>query len=314
MNRQVVKQASWLDEMETRSFKTFDGTRLTYYVFGDPSKPPMVIANGLGGNMKAWRHFVPFFSSMFRIYILDYRGLFQSDEAASIDAYSIPNHSRDLAELLNHEGLVNPVLVGWSMGVQVILEYFRENPGAASAFVALNGTYGNPFRTAFHSGILEKRFERVFHFIQKHWERIIWLRPHITKTALIHGFIRSIQLAKVAGKSIDKDAFYDMSCEWIHNNLEVYSEIFVQLGWHNAGDLLPNIHVPTLVIAGTQDSFIPAYVSKEMAQRLPNANYWEIPGATHFCPLEFPHAINVRVKQYLSRLGALEIKALAKAA
>ncbi len=311
---QAVEQEQWLEEMDIRSFETFDGTRLTYYVTGNPERPPMVIANGLGGNMMVWRHFLPFFAPMYQVFILDYRGLFQSGEAPSLKDYTIPHHSRDLAELLKHENLINPVLVGWSMGVQVVLEFLRENPNAAKAFIALNGTYGNPFRTAFHNGILEKRFERIFKFVKRHWERIIWLRPHITKTALIHGFIRSIQLAKVAGRSIDKDAFYDMTCDWIHNNLEVYSEIFVQLGWHNAVDVLPSLTVPTLVIAGTQDSFIPSYVSKDMAHRMPSADYWEIPGATHFCPIEFPHAINIRVKHYLSRIGALEVKALAKVA
>ncbi len=302
------------DGVGKREWQTFDGTRLTYYVMGDHMAPPMVIANGLGSNMLAWRHFVRYFARHYRIYIWDYRGLFQSDKAPDLGGYSIPHHSRDLESLLDHEGVKEPVLVGWSMGVQVILEWFRQFPNRAKAFIALNGTYGYPFRTAFYSSVREKRFEQIFKFIQKHWRRATWLRPHITQIRVMETFVRSMQIARIAGPTLDRESFFTMASDFVHNNLEIYSEIFRQLGRHNTRSVLSSIQTPSLVVTGSKDSFIPAYVSQEMSQLMPHSEYWEIPGATHFCPLEYPHTINHRVKQYLHKIGALEVKALAKVA
>ena len=318
MVRQIQMQKSNMpfDGFEIREWQTYDGTRLTYYVMGKRSAPPMVIANGLGGNMLAWRHFIRYFARHFRVYIWDYRGLFQSDAPKDCNSYSIPHHSQDLESLLDHEGIQSPLLVGWSMGVQVILEFFRTYPNRARAFVALNGTHGYPLRTAFYSNVREKRFEQVFKFVQKHWHRAVWIRPHVTRTSIMETFVRAIQAARIAGASLDRESFFDMASDFMHNDLKIYSEIFQQLGRHSAKDVLPNIQTPALIVAGSRDSFIPAYLSKEISQNIPHSEYWEIPGATHFCPLEYPHTINHRIKQYLIKIGAMseEVKALVKVA
>ena len=54
--------------------------------------------------------------------------------------------------------------------------------------------------------------------------------------------------------------------------------------------LLEKIRVPTLVLRGTEDKLSPRAVMSEMAEKIPNAEFVEIPGAGHLPPLEQPEA------------------------
>ena len=60
-------------------------------------------------------------------------------------------------------------------------------------------------------------------------------------------------------------------------------------------DHLPLIAVPTLVLAGENDSNAPVSMMKKMAQKIPGAEFTVIPGAGHLAPMgnhdEFNHAV-----------------------
>ena len=51
---------------------------------------------------------------------------------------------------------------------------------------------------------------------------------------------------------------------------------------------LPQITLPTLVVAGESDALIPMIRSKEMAGLIPNSKLLIIPGAGHMPMMEFP--------------------------
>ena len=55
---------------------------------------------------------------------------------------------------------------------------------------------------------------------------------------------------------------------------------------------LPGIDVPTLVITGTADRFIPPDVTAGIAGRVPGAELLRIEGAGHISNLEAPDAFN----------------------
>jgi pimeloyl-ACP methyl ester carboxylesterase len=56
---------------------------------------------------------------------------------------------QDLRAVLNHFGIQKAVLLGWSMGVQVSLEAWRQTPAVVQGLVLINGPYGSPLKTAF---------------------------------------------------------------------------------------------------------------------------------------------------------------------
>ncbi len=98
-----------------------------------------------------WRPLFDHFASRFRLLCWDYRGLFGSGPAPDPAAYSFAHHLRDLVFLIERERLQSPLLVGWSMGVQVCLELHRTHPDQARAVIAIHGNHGLPLKTAFDS-------------------------------------------------------------------------------------------------------------------------------------------------------------------
>src|SRR5262245_35717395 len=132
--------------IDTRTVRAFDGTRIAYHMTPAPypDAPVVILANGLGGTYLAWRGQIDYLGDRYRFLTWDYRGLYQSGRPSPDvpEAYAILHHVRDLQSILAAERIERASLVGWSMGVQVVLEAIRTLPGVAANLVLLNGTYG----------------------------------------------------------------------------------------------------------------------------------------------------------------------------
>lgn len=68
---------------------------------------------------------------------------------------------------------------------------------------------------------------------------------------------------------------------------------------HDAGDRLPAMQVPTLVIGGTKDGFFPESLIRETAGRIPNARLHLIEGAGHGVFIEQKRAFDKFVKEFI---------------
>ena len=291
--------------LSVRRFESFDGTDLAYYSAGRRDGPTMVLCNGLGGNMVVWQPVIRRFAQSFRLISWDYRGLYASGPAPDARAYGVPVHVRDLLALLEHEQIEAPVLVGWSMGVQVILEMHRTHPKLARAFVALHGTAGRPLRTAFDASIAETISPAIFGVMGLLRRNLDAIGPALTRSPLVmDSFMGGLQQLGWMHRSASADTFTALAKEWTKMDLATYAEIFRQLNEHDASDLLPSIETPTLVIAGGRDRFTPPHLSARLAAEIPDAVLHIVDEATHFGLLEHPDAIIECIEDYLQeRVG-----------
>src|SRR4051794_7890853 len=113
-----------LPQINERHLRTRDGVELAYHSFGQG--PPLVLVNGLGGTFRAFEPLSLPLLARHRFLSWDYRGLYRSGPPAHFQGYSIPSQASDLWEILDAEGIDRAVLIGWSMGVQVSLEAYRQ--------------------------------------------------------------------------------------------------------------------------------------------------------------------------------------------
>ena len=65
-------------------------------------------------------------------------------------------------------------------------------------------------------------------------------------------------------------------------------------------DRLAEISVPTLIMAGEEDSLAPAREAGEWAKRIPGSRFAALPAAGHLPNLETPEAFNAQVKRFLA--------------
>ncbi|HEY7874223.1 MAG TPA: alpha/beta hydrolase, partial [Actinomycetota bacterium] len=70
---------------------------------------------------------------------------------------------------------------------------------------------------------------------------------------------------------------------------------------HSAADVLPQIRVPTLIIAGTLDTFTPPTQAERMHTATPGAELVTIDEVSHGAVIEKPAEVNAAITSFLER-------------
>lgn len=287
-------------EFENQLMTARDDVRIAYYDVGNSDGPPLILSNGLGGNILAWRYLVSYFEKTHRIISWDYRGLYHSGRSEEMDGYSIERHVGDLEDLIAHLEVDNPLLLGWSMGVQVNFEYCRHHQGEVAGVVAINGTSGRPFRTLLGKNVLDDSLEllvpHVLGVAQQHWEKVAFVGPMVADSRLV---LRGLQALGVIGSTANIEVFQDLAKSFVTLDFGIYTQILEELGVHDAADVVDGLTLPLLMIAGDSDPMTPAAVFQQISEKLPQAEISVIPGATHYCPIEFPELVNLRIEKFI---------------
>jgi pimeloyl-ACP methyl ester carboxylesterase len=243
----------------------------------------------------------------FRFIGWDYRGLHDSEAPRGKETCGVRDHARDLLQVIEQCEIERPVLVGWSMGVQVILELHRSHPGIPAAFVALHGTAGRPLETAFDSDRMARVAPRVFALMRAIGASMADRAPRLAQTpGVIEAFTRGARSLGLVSRDIDVEHFRGIVEEWLGMDFAIYAEIFERLSAHDAWSLLPAVRCPTLVIAGDADRFTPLHLSKAMVEQLPDARLEVLRGATHFGLLEHPSSIAGSIVEFLQERGLVD--------
>jgi pimeloyl-ACP methyl ester carboxylesterase len=282
-----------------RSFASFDGTRIAYQVRGPEGAPVVVLANGLGGTFEAFRHIYRALGDRYRILCWDYRGLYRSARPRDLGTLTIPSHCRDLEALLAHEGVEHGVFIGWSMGVQVNFEYFREHRHRVRAIVAINGTYGTPFRTAMASRLTRYVIPPLLQLMRAQASLV----SRVSHRAVAwDGLVPLIVRTGLASPNIDTDAMRDVAGDFKTLDFALYATQLERLGEHDARDVLPSIDVPTLIITGDKDLMTPLFTARKMNRLVAGSRLIVLEGGSHYTPIEFPHEIGGEVQRFVQTI------------
>ena len=67
---------------------------------------------------------------------------------------------------------------------------------------------------------------------------------------------------------------------------------------------MPRVRVPSLVIAGGQDRFIPLSTMRDVAFTIPGAQWVVMPDASHALPAEYPEDVTEHVRRFASTVLA----------
>ncbi|HET6663065.1 MAG TPA: alpha/beta hydrolase [Acidimicrobiales bacterium] len=273
-----------------------DGTELAVRVAGEG--PLVVLANGLGGSLGAWRPFLERLSPGRCIASWDYRGLYKSGPPARPHAVTVEDHARDLGAVLDWLGGGPAVLVGWSMGVQVVVERALDQPRDAAGLVLVSGAPGDPL-----AGVLHTAASR--HLVPP----LTWA---VEAAALPFGLaMRALTVAPrpavaalrglgVLADGVDMDVFADLAHDFARLDWRVYTRTVRAMGRHDAWGRLGELRVPTLVVGGTADRFLPTATVEAMARVIPAAELCLLEGATHYLPVEFPGELAACVDRFLA--------------
>lgn len=120
--------------------ETKDGTKIYYEDHGEGQ--PVLLVHGWMCSSKFWQKNVPELANEFRVVTLDLRG--HGNSSKTLNGHTIAQYARDVRKVIEHLGLEDAVLVGWSLGGPVVLSYY-EQYGRDSRLKALGLVDATPF-------------------------------------------------------------------------------------------------------------------------------------------------------------------------
>jgi 3-oxoadipate enol-lactonase len=290
-----------LDGVPKKTLDCDDGVCVAYWVVGDGPRT-LLLANGLGGRLYAWEPLIRALYPQYRFITWDYRGLFESTSPARRRHMSIVHHAEDARAILDAEGIDRAVLCGWSMGVQVCLELATLHPERVDGLVLLNGTYGHAFSSGFQPlfplPFVGRWGHRAIEFLVEHPELTDRIgaayKAMMTPTLALFWLISQTPMARTRPmlERYRNDVFGGTN---FHNFLRMFQELDGHSTYHH----LKDIEAPALVVSGAFDLLTPAYQSREMARRMPNAEWLHLRRASHFVLVERPDAVLPAVERFL---------------
>jgi pimeloyl-ACP methyl ester carboxylesterase len=282
-----------LSSVREQRLRGHDGVDLALQQLGEGR--PVVLANGLGGSLRAWAPFLGSFGPGHRVVAFDYRGLYRSGPPPDADAVTIHDHAADLVAVLRHAADEPAVVIAWSMGVQVAVEAALAEPGLVAGLVLVAGAPGDPL-----AGVLDLPASRV-------------LIPPVSRAveacatpfgvmvrvlAATRGGPRLLRRLGVLAPTCDLETFHALAGEFARLDWPLYMRTIRAMGGHDATPRLGEVAVPTLVVGGTRDLFLPVATLRATAAAIPDAELLVIEGASHYLPLEFPELLADRIRRF----------------
>jgi pimeloyl-ACP methyl ester carboxylesterase len=279
-----------------------DGTRLYVRQRTGPSEITAVLCDGIACDGFVWKYLWNDLAKHVRVAHWNYRGHGRSGSPKDPTRIELVDHARDLEAVREVLGNGPVVLVGHSMGCQVVLEAMREHRHNVRGLILICGASGRVTHTFKGTNMLAQVLPGLIERVDAHPGLFRALLGHVP--ADIAARAASL-LGEVDGKRIDLQDMVPYMKHMVDIDLRMFLRMLRSAGEHSAADLIPSLDLPSLVIAGDRDTFTPPQYAEQMAESLPNSELVMVAGGTHVAPLEQPALVGEHVERYLlERIGA----------
>jgi len=276
-------------------FVKIEGDSLFYEVMGKGR--PLVLIHGAWASHEWWRWQLPALVRRYQVISPDLRGHGQSSPLRS--AYSVNGFAKDLDLILQSMGVHEAVLVGWSMGGIISMQYSLNYPSKIKALilVATRGHRHPKLKGRIILQYLQARLSLLTDFsAPRKYDRAsggfpgqkIWLEREVEK-----------MLSPRVTKEVQDWVMSDVR----NNPRENYFQVAKSIWNWGAGKRLRGIKVPTLIMVGDKDTRTPPRFSRLLHATIPNARLVIVKDASHCLPLERPERVNAEIMGFLEELG-----------
>ena len=282
-----------------------DGTRLRAWT-NDPDGaldgPTVVLCNGLGTSPWVWPALLEPGCGV-RVVSWNHRGTGGSERPADPEHVGIDAFVEDALSVMDHFGVDQAVLMGWSMGVNTMFELATLHPERVRGLFAVAGVPGGTFSTMlgpFHlprlvAGAIAVSSARLLHHAGKAItpvSRRLPIRPWTISALGRTGFMFPVPDRELAATAVRE--FLTTPVDW-------YFHLALRTSEHGRVRL-SQVRVPAFFVAGKWDVLSGTRDMFTAAERLADATYVELSG-THFLPMEQPDRVHELLLEFLDRVG-----------
>ena len=249
---------------------------------------PLLLLHGFTGSAAMWS---AHFSRDYQTIAVDLLGHGLSDSPADVDRYRMDRCIDDLLSIVDQFALPRINLLGYSMGGRVALHFAAAHPERVSALILESASPGlrdpaeRQARIASDHALADRLERDGLAAFVDYWSTL----PLFASQSRLPATVRA-----------------DLRSERLRNNVIGLANSLRGVGTgaqRPLWDDLPNIGVPTLLIAGALDEKF-TRIAQQMAESMPDAQLAVVESAGHAVHLEQPAIFDQLVLDYLSALRA----------
>jgi pimeloyl-ACP methyl ester carboxylesterase len=281
-----------------------DGTRLSAWT-NDPDGridgPTVVLCNGLGTGPWTWPEFLRPDCEV-RIVSWNHRGTGGSDRPADPGHCGIEAFVEDALSVMDHFGIDQAPLMGWSMGVNTMFELAFRHPERVTGLFAVAGVPGDTFATMLAPLKLPRPVARQLTVNLARALKLAGRAITPVSTRLPVG-PRGIAVLSHSGFMLpvaDPAGAVNAVREFLVTPIEWYMHLAIATSEHGRVSL-SKIDVPTAFVAAKWDLLAGARDMASAAARIPGATYVELNGS-HFVQMEHPEQVHELLLEFLGRI------------
>lgn len=277
---------------------SFDETKLFYTVEG--TGLPLVFCYGLVCSSLHWTYQIQKLRESHQTIWFDYRGHQNSETPKDLKTMNVEAMGKDLGTILDGLEIDRAVLLGHSMGVNVVLDYYQKNPDRVAGMVLANGTPRAPAETIFSMNVTQKGFEvlQMLNDASPTLFRKIWELQKDNR------LVRTIvSLAGFNPHLTPKEDIQKYINEFVEMDPKLFLTLLQNYDQFDATAWLHEISVPTLILAGENDKVIPLKQQKLMHQLIPDSKLEVIAHGSHCPQMDLPQLVNLKIEIFLKEMG-----------
>lgn len=264
-----------------------DGLTVAYERAG--SGRPLVLLNGyVGDGAGTWRAQLDALSDEFTVVAWDAPGSGRSSDPPA--SFGIAGYADCAAGFVDALGLDGPHVAGMSFGGTVALALEHRHPGRAASLV-LAGAYAG-WAGSLEPDEVRRRLQQALDLADSPPEQVAEALATTMFSAAVADEAREAFAAAVAGFHPD--------------GLRVMARAVADA---DLRDALPDVGVPTLLLAGGRDVRAPLAVAEAMHAAIPGSELVVLPGVGHVSCVEAPGPFNDAVRTFLRRVDGTDTAA-----
>jgi 3-oxoadipate enol-lactonase len=247
-----------------------DGVRLYHELHGPHDADPLILLEGMGGDIPGWRRNIPHLARELRVIAYDFRGNGHSDEPPG--PCTMATFVDDTLALLDHLGVRRAHVYGQSFGGMVAQELALGVPERVRTLI-LGCTDMGERTTVRADGATAPKHEP-------------WRALYAPGFPDHHPEHVAEDLRAGAGQP---EHPVGRRRQW--EAVQAFDSY----------DRVPQLRIPTLVLHGTEDRLIPAENGRRLASRIPSAELVLLEGAGHVYHSEQAEAADAAVLGFIRR-------------
>lgn len=256
---------------ETRYVRSSDGVHIAYQVLGD-AELDLVLAPGFVSHLEhSWEdpalaRFLRRLGSFSRLIVFDKRGTGLSDRDPADRAPLLEDRVGDILAVMDAAGSVKAAIMGISETAAIALLFAATYPERTTAVIAYGAwTNGSETRPAYPWAPTSDEDQWLMELEQE------WGRGALFLDAIVPSLVGDKRYEAWYAKLERLAASPGAAVALARMAMQV-----------DVRDILPTVHVPTLVLHRRDDQAIPIEDGKYIADHVPGAMFVELPGADHW--------------------------------